>query len=79
MKTRVVGKPAGVDLEGVATTSSSTAESVIVFVRTLADVEKTAGPLVAAAREDRIACVSGVRQVAIDDVWSAMRFRPKGG
>ena len=104
MKTRVVGKPAGVDLEGVATTSSSTAESVIVFVRTLADVEKTAGPLVAAAREDRIAWlaypkagqldtdlnrdilwrhmlkkgVSGVRQVAIDDVWSAMRFRPKG-
>ena len=23
--------------------------------------------------------LSGVRQVAIDEVWSAMRFRPKGG
>lgn len=105
MKTRVVGKPAGVDLEGVATTSSSAAESVLVFARTLADVEKSAAPVVAAAREDRSAWlaypkagqldtdlnrdilwrhmlkkgVSGVRQVAIDDVWSAMRFRPKGG
>ena len=76
---------------------------MIVFVRTLADVEKTAGPAIAAAKEDRIAWlaypkagqldtdlnrdilwrhtlkkgVSGVRQVAIDEVWSAMRFRPK--
>jgi hypothetical protein len=105
MKARVVGKPAGVKLSGVATTSSSTAEGVIVFVRTLADVDKTAGPVVDAAKEDRIAWVaypkagqletdlnrdilwrhmekkgvSGVRQVAIDAVWSAMRFRPKGG
>jgi hypothetical protein len=23
--------------------------------------------------------VSGVRQIAIDALWSAMRFRPKGG
>src|SRR5262245_18198359 len=105
MKTRVVGRPAGVDIEGVATTSPSAAESALVFARTLADVEKSAAPVVAAAREDRIAClaypkagqldtdlnrdilwrhmlkkgVSGVRQVAIDDVWSAMRFRHKGG
>src|SRR5262245_20812104 len=105
MKTRVVGKPAGVSLSGVETTPSSNAQAVIAFVRTLADVEKSGAPVVAAAKEDRIAWlaypkagqldtdlnrdilwrhmlkkgVSGVRQVAIDEVWSAMRFRPKGG
>jgi hypothetical protein len=45
MKARVVGKPAGVDLAGVATTASANAEGVIVFVRTLADVDKSAGPM----------------------------------
>ena len=39
----------------------------LVYVRTLAEVEKRAGPIVA----------QGVRQVAIDATWSAMRFRPK--
>ena len=105
MKARVVGKPAAVSLSGVATTSSSAAEGVIVFARTLADVEKRGIPVVAAAKADRIAWlaypkagqldtdlnrdilwrhmlkkgVSGVRQIAIDELWSAMRFRPKGG
>jgi hypothetical protein len=105
MKARVLRKPTGVELSGVATSASPKAEGVLVFARTLADVEKTAGPAVTAAKEDRIAWiaypkagqldtdlnrdilwrhmekkgVSGVRQIAIDEVWSAMRFRPKGG
>ena len=105
MTTRVVGKPADVELSGVAVAPSPRAQGVIVFVRTLADVERTAAPVVAAAKADRIAWlaypkagqletdlnrdilwrhmqkkgVSGVRQIAIDEVWSAMRFRPKGG
>ena len=58
MKARVVGKPAGVSLSGVATTPSSNAQAVIAFVKTLADVDKTAGPVVAAAKEDRIAWVA---------------------
>ena len=101
MKARVVGKPADVDLSDVPT--SANGEAVIVFVRTLAEVNAKAAPAVAAAKEDRIAWlvypkagkldtdlnrdilwrhllkknVQGVRQVAIDDTWSAMRFRPK--
>ena len=47
MKARVVGKPAGVELPGVSTTASAKAEGVIVFVRTLADVEKSAGAAIA--------------------------------
>lgn len=103
MKLRVVGKPAGVDLGDVATTTSAKADAVLVFVKTLADVDAKAGPLIEAAKEDRIAWaaypkagqlgtnlnrdvlwkrllkddIQGVRQVALDDVWSAMRFRPK--
>jgi hypothetical protein len=102
MKTRVVGKPAEVDLAGVAG-GSAKAEAVIVFVKTLAEVASRAGPAVDAAKEDRIAWlaypkagkldtdlnrdilwrhmlgkgIQGVRQVALDEVWSAMRFRPK--
>lgn len=102
MKTRVVGKPAGVDLGDVVTTSSAKADAVLVFVRTLAEVDAKGGPFLEAAREDRLAWVAypkagqlgtdlnrdilwkhlqaqgvdGVRQVALDAVWSAMRFRP---
>lgn len=103
MKARVVRKPVDVNLSGVAITPSPKAEAIIVFVRTLADLEADAGPVVDAAKEDRIAWLvypkagkldtdlnrdilwqhmlkkdaQGVRQIAIDDVWSAMRFRPK--
>ncbi|HSU76196.1 MAG TPA: hypothetical protein VLI89_03950 [Burkholderiales bacterium] len=75
----------------------------LVFVRTLAEVEAKAGPIIALAKADGIAWlaypkagqldtdlnrdilwrhmlkkgVQGVRQVAIDATWSAMRFRPK--
>lgn len=102
MKLRVVGKPAGVDLGDVATTTSAKADAVLVFVKTLAEADAKCGPMVEAAKEDRIAWVAypkagqlgtdldrdilwkhllkegiqGVRQVALDDVWSAMRFRP---
>jgi len=103
MKVRVVGKPADVNLAGVAATGSAKAGAVIVFVKTLAEVASRAGPAVDAAKEDRIAWlaypkagkldtdlnrdilwrhmlakgIQGVRQVALDEVWSAMRFRPK--
>lgn len=103
MKVRVVGRPTNVDLAGVETTSSAKADAVIVFARTLAEVDAKAGPAVDAARQDRIAWVAypkagqldtdlnrdvlwqhmlkkgvqAVRQVAIDEVWSALRFRPR--
>jgi hypothetical protein len=103
MKARIVGKPADIDLPGVAATASAKAEAVIVFVKTVAEVESRAGPAVDAAKEDRIAWlaypkagkldtdlnrdilwrhmlgkgIQGVRQIALDEVWSAMRFRPK--
>ena len=101
MKARVVGKPAGVDLSDVAVSPGG--DAVIVFVRTLAEVDAKAGPAIEAAKDDRIAWliypkagkldtdlnrdilwrhllkknIEGVRQVAIDDTLSAMRFRPK--
>jgi len=106
---RVVGKPEGVDLGDVPTATAADAygthgaQGVLVFARTLADVEATCDPAVEAAREDRLAWIAypkagqlgtdlnrdilwqrlhprgilGVRQVALDDVWSAMRFRPR--
>jgi hypothetical protein len=102
MKVRVVGKPTGVDLDDVVTTTSAKAEGLLIFVKTLAEVDAKCAPLIEAAKEDRIAWaaypkagqlgtdlnrdilwkhlqgtgIDGVRQVAIDDVWSAMRFRP---
>ncbi|MCY1016136.1 hypothetical protein [Pyxidicoccus sp. MSG2] len=102
MKTRVVGKPAGVDLDDVVTTTSAKAEGLLVFVKNLAEVDAKCAPLIEAAKADRIAWaaypkagqldtdlnrdilwrhlekqgIQGVRQVALDSVWSAMRFRP---
>jgi hypothetical protein len=103
MKLHVIGNPATVKLGGVETTTSARADAVIVFAKTLAEVDAKAGPAVEAAKEDRIAWVAypkagqldtdlnrdilwkhllkqgvqAVRQVAIDDVWSALRFRPR--
>jgi hypothetical protein len=102
MKVRVIGKPA-IDLDDVETTTRSTADAVLVFARSLGEVDGKCGPAIEAAREDRIAWIAypkagqlgtdlnrdvlwkhllkhgiqGVRQVAIDEVWSALRFRPK--
>jgi hypothetical protein len=78
-----------------------TADAVLAFVRTRADLD-AAGPALEAARADRLAWVAypkggqldtdlnrdtlaatltergvrPVRQVALDGVWSALRFRP---
>ena len=103
MKVRVVGKPANVDLGGITISAAATTDGVIVFVKTLADVDSKCAAAIQAAKEDRIAWIAypkagqletdlnrdilwkhllkqniqGIRQIAIDDVWSAMRFRPK--
>jgi hypothetical protein len=102
MKLRVIGKPAGVDLDDVVTTATGKANAIIVFVKTTADVDAKAAPFIEAARDDRLAWIAypkagqlgtdlnrdilwqhlqakgiqGVRQIAIDGVWSALRFRP---
>ena len=55
MKVRVLAKPVDVDLSGVAITRSAKAEGIVAFVRTLADVNANAGPVVDAAKHDRIA------------------------
>jgi hypothetical protein len=99
---RVLGKPAEVDLADLPTDDSPQAEGVLLFARTLEEVDAQSGPVLDAAREDRIAWlaypkakklgtdlnrdilwrhllprgVRPVRQVSLDDVWSAMRFRP---
>ncbi|NTX06220.1 hypothetical protein HUA75_31115 [Myxococcus sp. CA040A] len=102
MKARVLGKPKGVDLDDVVTTSSVKAEGLLLFVTRMEDVDTKCAPVIAAAKEDRVAWVAypkagqldtdlnrdilarrleqegiqAVRQVAIDTVWSALRFRP---
>jgi hypothetical protein len=104
MTLRVVGKPKAVDLDDVQTTSGK-ADGVLVFARTIADVDKNADPAIEEAKRDGLAWIAypkagqldtdlnrdilwrhlekrgiqGVRQIAIDEVWSALRFRPKGG
>src|SRR5438105_9251903 len=55
MKVRVLAKPVDVDLPGVAITQSAKAEGIVAFVRTIADVDENAGPVVDAAKDDRIA------------------------
>jgi hypothetical protein len=101
MRVRVLAKPADVDITGLSTTDAVDADGIIVFVRTLADVDAGSEPVLDAARLDRIVWlvypkagqlgtdlnrdilwrhmlekgVQGVRQIAIDDIWSALRFR----
>lgn len=101
MTLQVIAKPPAVDL-GDVTLRRANADGVLVFVKTLAELERTGGPAIEAARADRLAWIAypkagqlgtdlnrdilwkhlkasgidGVRQVAIDRVWSAMRFRP---
>lgn len=101
----IVGIPDGLDLGLEAEAGHAdpaSADAVVVFVRTAAELSKHGGPAVAAARRDALAWVAypkagrlgtdlnrdslaavliekgvrPVRQVAIDDVWSALRFRP---
>ncbi|WP_238536556.1 hypothetical protein [Stigmatella aurantiaca] len=55
MKVRVVGKPADIDLDDVAVTSSPQAQALLVFVKTLAEVDAKCAPLIEAAKADRLA------------------------
>jgi hypothetical protein len=102
MKMRVVGKPSGVELGDVATTTSAKADAILVFVKTLDEVDAKCAPAIEIAKQDRLAWIAypkagqlgtdlnrdvlwkhllkqgiqGIRQIALDDVWSVMRFRP---
>ena len=102
-KLRVMGKPKEVDLGDVEVTSLANVRDVLVFVTRIAELDRVAGPMLEAARADRIAWAAypkagqlgtdlnrdilakelqkrgaqPVRQVAIDEVWSALRFRPR--
>ncbi len=102
-KLRVVGKPKDVDLDDVEVTALANVKDVLVFVTRAADLDRLAGPMIEAARADRIAWAAypkagqlgtdlnrdllakelqkrgaqPVRQIAIDEVWSALRFRPR--
>ncbi len=51
MMVRVVGKPAGVDLDDVVVTSSAKADAILLFVKTIADVDKMCGPVARTARQ----------------------------
>ncbi|MGZ6098193.1 MAG: hypothetical protein ACXWLL_07355 [Myxococcaceae bacterium] len=87
---RVIGKPKDVDLGDVAITALANGKDVLVFVSTLADLDRLCAPVVDSALADRLAWaaypkagqlekkgIQPVRQIAIDDVWSALRFRPR--
>ncbi len=102
-KIRVIGKPKDVDLGDVTITALANVKDVLVFVSTLADVDRVCAPVVDSALADRLAWaaypkasqlgtdldrnvlsealgkkgIQPVRQIAIDDVWSALRFRPR--
>lgn len=101
MTLRVLGRPRDVDLEDVVPAKGAGADGVLLFAKTLAEVDAKGGPVVDAARSDRLAWIAypkadqldtnisrdvlarhlaprgvhPVRMVAVDDVWSAMRFR----
>lgn len=104
----VVGLPEGIQLDlpagpGFVGKEAAVPDAVLVFVRSLADLDERAKPAIEAARADHLAWVAypkgrqlgtdldrdvlarhlagagfrPVRQVAIDEVWSALRFRPR--
>jgi hypothetical protein len=98
---RVLHPPSGFSLDAPSAGDDPNA-AVLVFVTTRTDLEARVGPVLAAARADRLAWIAypkagqlgtdlnrdllwqalegrgvrPVRQVAIDDIWSALRFRP---
>jgi hypothetical protein len=98
---RVVNAPQGFSLDA-ETTGDETADAVLVFARSKAELEQHVAPALEAARRDDLSWVAypkggqldtdlnrdllwklledkgvkAVRQVALDDVWSALRFRP---
>lgn len=89
--------------EGAETTDRpESADVVVAFVRTRADLDTVAAPAIEAARRDKLSWIAypkagklgtdvnrdvlretladrgvqPVRQIAVDEVWSALRFRP---
>ena len=102
----MIAAPDDVDIElpaGVTgTRDPDRADAVLLFAATQAELDRRAGPLLEAARADRLAWVvypkggqkgtdldrdtlarhlaphgiRPVRQVAVDELWSALRFRP---
>jgi hypothetical protein len=94
----------GIELpDGVTgTPDAGNADAVVLFAASRAELDRRAGPLLEAARADKLAWVvypkggqrgtdlnrdtlarhlapygiRPVRQVAVDDLWSALRFRP---
>jgi len=54
-KLRVMGKPKEVDLGDVEVTSLANVKDVLVFVTKISDLDRVAGPMLEAARADRIA------------------------
>jgi hypothetical protein len=68
MQVRVVGKPAGVDLDDIATAASPDADAVLVFVTTLAEVDATCAPALEVARQDGLAWIAypKARQLGTD-------------
>src|SRR5947199_8356319 len=68
MKVRVVARPPSVDLDDVEVTSSAKADAILVFIKTLADVDKRCAPAVEEAKQDRLAWVAHpkVTQVGTD-------------
>jgi|SRR5688572_11084985 len=105
MKVRVLGKPRDVDLDDVHTTSSKSAEAILLFVHNLKELNAQSAPVIEAALADGLAWIAypksgqlgtdlsrdilwnhllesgvqAVRQIALDEVWSALRFRPAKG
>jgi len=103
MTVRIIGKPDDIDLYDLPTAGSAGLQGVVAFARTLAEVKARCGPVIDAAKMDRLAWIAypeagqlgtdlnrdllwkhflrrgveGVRQVVINDVWSAIRFRPR--
>ena len=55
MKLRVVGKPADVDLGDVPVAASAKADGVLLFAKSLAELDNTGAPLVETAKADRLA------------------------
>lgn len=102
---RVIRKPPSVDLDDVAVTTSESADGILLFALTLAEIDAYVAPFVDAARTNRLAWlaypkggqlqtglnrdivwthmqnygIQAVRQVAIDDVWTALRFKKEAG
>jgi hypothetical protein len=103
MTLEVIGKPAGVDLDDVRPSRGARPDGILLFVKTVSELDTKASPVIDVARRDGLAWIAypkggqldtdlnrdilwgrlekkgiqGVRQVSIDDVWSALRFRPK--